>query len=242
MALVTLAATDESKEWKSELSSLQPTGHPRLHHGRSQPSLYYLDKDDSCNTYTLWETSWEIRMLTPSGDAAQSRVDRRTTGKRRHSCRAVLVHQRCSGGLRTGKGGIRLSSCPPLIPNLLRKGENNFSPVLEDISLTALLPLPMSRIFSEPLTHSLAPLAMGKGLETGGLGQTSLGGNTPCLQAKHTHQQGWLPSWTMISFHGQVSPEDAFYFFRGVSERKSTNSCQGNLDQSGGEERAFKGL
>lgn len=68
-------------------------------------------------------------MLTPSSDASQSYVYR-TMGKSWHGCRAMLVHQRCSGGLWAEKGGIRLTRYPALPPNLHRKGENNFSPCL----------------------------------------------------------------------------------------------------------------
>lgn len=65
----------------------------------------------SCNTYILWETSWEIRMLTElQSHAGAPHILRWTLGK---------------------KGGIRLDRYPALPLNLYRKAENNFSPCLE---------------------------------------------------------------------------------------------------------------
>lgn len=118
---------------------------------------------------------------------------------------------------------------PALPPTLHRKGENIISACLGRHLLSTLLPLPMSWVLSEPHKYSPAPLATAKGMETGSLGQTGLGGLRSLPSGKAGAPARLTSQPNNDLFIWANIPEIAFYFFRSVSERKSTS-------------RAFRGI
>lgn len=185
-----------------------------LHHDRPQPawkSRQWMAAviPMQCEKHPGRSGCWHPPVMDPRALCIEALQERASM-----TAWATLVHQMCSSGLWAGKGGIRLARHLATTTNgVYKKGEYRFSPCLErhlpfrPLATTTheLSPFKDTQIFSGPTSHS-------EGAGNRRLGQTGLGGHCSLLTGKACTVTGWLPSWRMISFQWQTSPEIAYYF------------------------------